>query len=411
MSRAHRFAILVLAAAAAACDGGGGGTGPVVQPALQLRITTGDAQQGLPGETLPVPLTVSLTRADGTPMAGVPVQFTPTAGTVQVVAGTTTAEGVAFAWWKLPADALGELSVRAEAGGAQAVTFRAGRLPSEQTDLVFTRQGGPVNLLVYDAFQQSGYASGFRARFADSLLVRPFDTPREFNEVFAFTPGRAPLVARVAWTSVRDSIQLVFRETVVLPVTIWVVKAPFDVLAEQSRRLADSANSVWSRGGIAFETRIVDATGFANAAEYQGPDVDPCKAGLPERIGADAGRINVYYVGGIYHPEFDIRGQGIYCGDQMIVLAANDTRSPWLLGHEIGHAFGLGHEVEGNLMDSFGRGRHVTAGQIFRAHFHRGSAVNRILTLYGREQARDCGITWDTFLPNPRCPPATFDFD
>ncbi|HEX6373300.1 MAG TPA: hypothetical protein VF006_30535 [Longimicrobium sp.] len=411
MDRTHRWAALLLAAAAAACDGGGTeGTGPDVESALEMRITTGDAQQGLPGETLPVPLTVTLTRADGTPAAGVAVTFAAAAGSLEVVAGTTTADGVAFAWWTLPAVPAGELSVRAEAPRVQPVTFRAGRLPADRTDLVFTRQGGPVNLLIYNAFEQSGYAAGFRARFADSLLMRPFDTPRDFNEVFAFTPDRAPLVTPVAWTAARDSVQLVFRETVVLPVTIWVVKAPFDALAEQSRRLADSATSAWSRGGIAFETRIVDATGYPNAAEYQGLDVNACSAGLPERIGANAGRINVYYVGGIYHPEFDVRGQGAYCGDQVIVLSANDTRSPWLLGHEIGHAFGLGHEVEGNLMHAFGRGSHVTAGQIFRAHFHRGSAVNRILTLYGREQARDCGITWPVFPPNARCPPTTFDF-
>jgi hypothetical protein len=408
MSRPQRWAVLILVALAAACDAGGG-TGPGVDTQVRMQISRGDAQQGLPGETLPVPLAVTLTRADGTPVAGRAVRFTALGGTLEVVAGTTTAQGEAYAWWTLPAGA-GELAVRVEAEGVQPVRFTAGPLPADQTDVVWTRHDGPVTVFAYDAFAESGVMRGFRARFADSLLLRPFNPPTEYNEVFAFSPGHVPVVSRVAWTHVRDSVPVYFPEPVTVPLTIWVVKAPFAPLAERSRALVDSATSAWRRGGIEFQARIVDATGFTGAAAFQS-DVNPCTAGLPERIGADAGRINVYYVGGVYIEEFDTRAQGVYCGQEVIGLAADNTRSPWLLGHEIGHAFGLGHEPEGNLMDGMGRGRHVTAGQIFRAHFDRNSSLSRLLVLYGRDQVRECGAVWDKYRPSAQCPPPTLDVD
>lgn len=412
MSRTHRWAVPLLAAAAAACDGGGGGggTGPDLNAPALMQIATGDAQHGLPGETLPVPLTVRVTRADGTPAAGVAVRFIAAAGAVDVVAPTTTDEGLAFAWYRMPDDPSGELAVRAEATGLPPVTFRAGRMPNEQTDLVFTRDRGPVHVLAYNPFVQGGHTEAFRASFADSLLIRPFQDPRAYHEVVGFAAGRPPAMARVSWSVRRDSVQLVFPPMVTVPLTVWVVKAPFETLGPQSARLVDSATAAWSRGGIAFDARIVDATGFANAEEFQGIDVEPCQSRLPELIGWDAGRINVYYVGGIYHPESGIRGQGVYCGGERIVLAANNTRSPWLLGHEIGHAFGLGHEREGNLMDAFGRGRHVTFGQIFRAHYDRQSSLVQLLVPYSRDQVRDCGITWDTWQLTARCLPTTYDF-
>lgn len=407
MSGAKRWAVLILLAAAAACDGGG--TGPEVDDRLRMQIAMGDAQQGLPGETLPLPLTVRVTRADGTPAPGVTVRFTAASGSLQVVAPTTTAEGEAFAWWTLGAGG-GELAVRAEADGVQAVRFTAAPLPADRTDIVYTRHESQVTVLAYDAFAESGALRGFRATFRDSLPLRPFTPPGEYNEVFAFSPGYVPVVKRVSWTQVRDSVPLYFPGPVTVPLTIWIVATPFDVLAERSRALVDSATAVWRRGGVEFQARIVDATGFPEAAAFQG-DVNPCTSRLPDRIGADPGRINVYYVGGVYFQEFEIRGQGVHCGQEVIGLAANNTRSPWLLGHEIGHAFGLGHETEGNLMHGMGRGRHVTAGQIFRAHFDRNSSLSRLLALYGRDEARECGAIWDKYRPSAQCPPTVLDVD
>lgn len=418
MSRTHRWAVLMLAAVAAACDGGGsgGGKGGPVEPgpqAIRLEVLSGDAQLGLPGETLPRELVVRAIRADGAPLAGVAVKFVaaPGSGSIHETGLVTNTDGVATAWWTLPADLSGVPTVRVEAAGAEPAAFTAGRLPSDQTDLVLSREPGPVSLMVYNAFEQK-WSEAFRANFADSLVVRPFAPPHQYNEVFAFSAGRPPRTARVTWTTVRDTVNLWPGIVPVVPVTIWVVKAPFSDLGALSRAQADSAAEVWSRGGVRFDFRIVDATEYPNAAEYQGPDVDACRAGLPERIGWDDGALNVYYVGGIYDPRFNVRGQGGYCGDHLIALAANNTRSATLLGHEIGHAFGLGHEKEGNLMDGFGRGRYLTAGQIFRAHFHKLSSINEMMAFYNVEQVRDCNFTSSSWPSNVRrCPPTWFDMN
>lgn len=416
MSRTHRWAVLMLAAAAAACDaGGGGGTGGPVEPgpqAIRLEVLSGDAQLGLPGETLPRELVVRAVRADGAPLDGVAVGFiaAPGSGSVYQTRMVTNTDGVATAWWTLPADLSGTPTLRVEAAGAEPAAFTAGRLPGDQADLVLNREPGPVSLMVYNAFEQK-WSEAFRASFADSLLVRPFAPPHRYNEVFAFSAGRPPRLARPTWTTVRDTVNLWPGVEPVVPVTIWVVKAPFSELGALSRAQADSAAAVWDRGGIRFDFRIVDATEYPNAAEYQGPDVDACRAGLPERIGWDEGALNVYYVGGIYDPRYDVRGQGGYCGDELIALAANNTRSPWLLGHEIGHAFGLGHEKEGNLMDSFGRGRHVTAGQVFWAHFHKLSVINDVMRFYSIEHFRDCRVTSTLYHTLRLCPPTWLDMN
>jgi hypothetical protein len=377
----------------------------------RLEVLGGDAQLGLPGETLPTELVVRVTRADGATVAGVPVRFVvqPGSGSVFETTVLTDEQGTASTWWTLPVELSGTASLRVETAGADPAVFTAGRLPNEQTDLVLSREPGPVSLMVYNAFEQK-WSEAFRRRFADSLIIRPFAPPHQYNEVFAFSAGRPPKVMRVTWTTVRDTVQLWPAFVVKVPVTIWVVKAPFETLGALSQAQADSAASVWSKGGIGFDVRIVDATEYANAAEYQGPDVDGCMAGLPERIGWDDGALNVYYVGGLYDPRYNVRGQGGYCGDELIVLAANNTRSPWLLGHEIGHAFGLDHEAQGNLMDSFGRGSYITAGQIFWAHYHRWSVINTMMGYYGVEHQRNCNYT-STIGTARRCPPTWLDMD
>jgi hypothetical protein len=415
MFRTHRWAVLMLAAAAAACDGGGsgGGRGGPVEPgpqAIRLEVLSGDAQLGLPGETLPRELVVRAMRADGAPLAGVAVNFVaaPGSGSVSATGLATTVDGVATAWWTLPADLSGTPTVRVEAAGAEPAAFTAGRLPSDQTDLVLSREPGRVSLMVYNAFDQT-WADVFRASFSDSLLVRPFAPPHQYNEVFAFSAGRPPRIVRTTWTTVRDTVNLWPGIEPVVPVTIWVVKAPFSELGALSRAQADSAAAVWSKGGIRFDFRIVDATEYPNAAEYQRNDVDACRSGLRERIGWDEGSLNVYYVGGIWDTVYNVGGQAVYCGDELIVMAASNTRSPTLLGHEIGHAFGLGHEKEGNLMDGFGRGRHVTAGQVFWAHFYKLSAINDMMAFYSIENVRDCKLTGTTYKTVRLCPPTWLD--
>lgn len=71
---------------------------------LQLLKVRGDTQTGMPGAVLPAPLVVSLKDEDGSPLAGVAVQFNPSPGAQVISASAVTDErGEASATLRLPA--------------------------------------------------------------------------------------------------------------------------------------------------------------------------------------------------------------------------------------------------------------------------------------------------------------------
>ncbi len=100
---AHRFSALLLAAAGLSCGGGDGGPEPAPTPIPTTVTTAGSGQTGFVGETLPLPISVSVFDQDGDPIAGVPVAFAVTTGGGGIAdpTTTTTSSGVAATTWTL----------------------------------------------------------------------------------------------------------------------------------------------------------------------------------------------------------------------------------------------------------------------------------------------------------------------
>jgi hypothetical protein len=416
MIRISRWAALALAAAAAACDGGGGGGGggpvqPEPQPKpILLSIVSGNAQGGAVDEVLGSPLVVRATQ-DGQPVPNLSVDFQANAGSVNLAVVTTGGTGEAAVQWRLPADTAAmngaRVVARLTATPATQVSFEARLLRPDEMDLVIGPSGVPVKLAVYD---RANYIPGQVSlkSFTDSTHVF-FGNPAVRDEIVAFTPGRAPALIPSAWTPGRDTVRVQFAQEVIrIPLTIWVVEPPFDstvVLAQ--RHLQFVAESWEAQAGIGLrDVRIVDATGFPGAGDFQGTVQQPCANAIQTQVGWDAGRMNAYYTG---QPPI---GSAVYCGGGwMEIFPLSWQRWPTTLAHEIGHGMLGGHHetVPNNVMHFRGEGATFSAGQMFRAHYWNQSILNTMFNGHPAEQRVACAPLPDN--GNQQCLPTSFVID
>lgn len=406
----RRLPLLAVVALLAACDAASTATAPDPSP-LRLVAASALTQRGLPAMELPLPLVVRVVDGAGEPAVGTGVRFRAGAGsgTVTAVLGVTNSEGLAIASWTLGSRPVQEVVASAD-GGAGEVTFTATLLPREEADLVTAT--GNVNadaaFVAYDAGAFDALDT-FQGLVSDSIVILPFATPAARDEVVAFTRGRPPLLlSPVAWTAGRDTLRIDFPEPIAIAITIWIVKGPFEQQAETARTHARIAEEVWERAGMGVrfsEVDVRDATDHPRAAEFHGRNGGICTAGVKEAIGSAVGRLNVYYVGGV-------STYAGYACTNFVLMAEQSGRYRNLLAHEIGHTFGLAHDLFGgsNVMNP-NPGTGLTAGQIFHAHFQSYSALNRIYRAYPSRMQRDCRWRVDgTPVGVSRaCMPASFD--
>jgi adhesin/invasin len=116
------FAAVIVVALAAGISGCGGGlTLPSDATPSDIKMVTGDAQAGIVGSVLPLPLVVKVTDKLGRAVASQNVTFTIESGGGQVspASATTGADGRASATWTLGPDA-GNQAVQAQAVGGGA---------------------------------------------------------------------------------------------------------------------------------------------------------------------------------------------------------------------------------------------------------------------------------------------------
>ncbi|NIP81418.1 MAG: hypothetical protein GWM90_20265, partial [Gemmatimonadetes bacterium] len=116
--------LLFAAVAASIACGGDGGTGPSERTPAALVKVAGDGQAGVAGEALSAPLVVRVDDGSGSPLAGVAVQWSAAAGTVEPTTATTGSDGRAMATWTLGTEA-GPQTARATVPGVTAATFEA----------------------------------------------------------------------------------------------------------------------------------------------------------------------------------------------------------------------------------------------------------------------------------------------
>ena len=396
----HPLLALCMALAAAACDAGPTDTGN----ALQVR-GEGNAQEGVAGALLPAPLAVQVTQADGRVAPGVPVHFrlADGAGTLEVMESATTAQGIAWAQWRLPAQAGAPLAAYARVEGVDGeIAFTASMLPPGRADLVLADAEAPVRLLVHPAASLNP-ALAFRTSFTDSLPLAPFARAETRDALVALAPGRPPLVrGELGWTAARDTVRLAFGEPVAVPVTIWIIRGPYPLVAARMGAQMENARAIWAKAGIVFpDVRMVDATAFPNAHRFQ--DATPACGDEKTTIGFHEGRTNVYVSGGPLMRQGQRFG-GYACGADHANIAEPSLNVARLLAHELGHTFGLVHGDGDNVMHASTLSDHVTAGQIFWAH------VNHVSSIPTRYAGAAALPTRNCFSNPELCLPAMFDW-
>lgn len=240
---------------------------------------------------------------------------------------------------------------------------------------------------------------------AQSLNVGNFNSGASSNEEVAGFTNRRPvkLVENVAWTSADDDVAgVTFSPEIAIPVTVWIVRGPFNTQRDLAIDHCVTTSSIWrdERMGARFSTfEIVDATGDSDAASYFDFDCS-MRAGIQNDIGRRANRINVYWVSTVDGGA--ARGQACSFGSDFVAMGRNANDE--LLVHEFGHNLDLRH-VDGqatfdntNIMDSASSTRSfITEGQLFRAHLNSNSALNGIYGARAGEPTRTCGHNTDNY--------------
>ncbi len=207
------------------------------------------------------------------------------------------------------------------------------------------------------------------------------------GEVTSFSNRRAVAFDGNAAFSPSDSdaITVNHPDEITIPVTVWIVKGPFNTQKSKAIDACVTTSAIWrsERMGVRFSSFTVkDATGDSDAPTYFDFDCS-MKTNLQRDIGQDAGRINIYYVETVDGGS----GRGNVCtiGGDFVAMA--QSTGDELLSHELGHDFSLLHIDtltnfdQTNIMHSASNTRaFITEGQLFRAHLRTNSALN---ALYG----------------------------
>jgi len=192
-----------------------------------------------------------------------------------------------------------------------------------------------------------------------------------------------------------DSITVNHPDEIAIPVTVWIVKGPFNTQKAKAIDACITTSGIWNseRMGVRFANFTVkDATGDSDASTYFDFDCS-MQTGLQSDIGEDVGRINIYYLetvdGGT--------GRGNVCtiGGDFVAMA--QSTGDELLSHELGHDYSLLHIDtlssfdQTNIMHSASNTRaFVTEGQLFRAHLRTTSALNSLYAARPGLPTRNC---------------------
>ena len=343
------------------------------EPAL-LHVMAGDAQQGLVGEPLFRSIVVRVTDSAGRGVQEVTPDLATESGSASAVA--TDFIGRSAVRWRLGGTP-GEQTLRVSLpNGAEVQVSARALLPEESDVVVFPEGTGAGAGVVFVAEHGALFSPVWSAPARDGRVILPPQAGGE-ETIVVFAGGR-PLLWSGPWTPGPDSLFVPAPEPVRLDLAIFIQQPPLETLRQTVQsHLARLEATLASQGvGIALGEVVI------REAPTDGVNIrweDLCAL-------EPASRILVYYVGSVDGEP----GKGYACGNRIAMGSATGAY-PGLLAHELGHLLGLRHTSDtGNVMHPRYVGPHMTAGQIFRAHYHYQSAVNTVAAALPPEEIRNC---------------------
>ncbi|MET0514737.1 MAG: hypothetical protein ABW047_05345 [Nitrospiraceae bacterium] len=268
--------------------------------------------------------------------------------------------------------------------------------------------GQPVGLLI-DAENSDGVLNDHAVVTAQSeIAITNYHPSGTSNEVTGFTNDRPPKHVTTPWTSQRDTFDVIFAPLLRIPVTVWIIKGPYDQQRLHAIEACIRTSAIWhaERMGVEFDPfEIRDATGDPEAAAHyafpNGDVGDSVWKPLRDDIGFVSNRLNIYWVDTVNGGT----GNGWSNFGAQIVMGKNSGDE--LLSHEIGHAFSLTHtngdanfNVENIMASASNTRQFITEGQLFRAHMNPSSVLNDLYHARFGEITRQC----DYASSGPLCP-------
>jgi hypothetical protein len=280
------------------------------------------------------------------------------------------------------------------------------------TDIVniINNSGNEIGLIV-DGQNSSGFVNDKNyPSTSNAIDIGQFNLSTETNEIVGFTNDKPPKYLKTQWTNSTDSFNLEFRPEIQLPVTIWIVKGPFDEQKQHAIESLIRTLSIWhnERMGVIFkQLNIINATDkpdkFAHFAFRNGEENDTVGwEQLRDKIGFKDDQLNIYWVDTV---EGNTKTGWSNVNNKVVenqIVMGKDTQYD-LLAHEIGHAFSLIHIEEfvqtgdfddENVMHKTSEGerrKYFTEGQLFRVHLGSKSILNLLKDLRPDiDGTRDC---------------------
>lgn len=263
---------------------------------------------------------------------------------------------------------------------------------------------GQENGLLVDGRDGSGDFNDRVFKSADAVIGVGVLQEGTSNEVVAFTNLRPPAIdvtnywTKSSWWNLGgDDLYLNYQNQIKVPVTVWIVKGPFDTQRTRAIDACITTTNIWrsERMGLGFSPfEIIDATDDSEASDYYTFTCSK-QSGIQNDIGQTTGRINIYYVGTVDGSTSS--GQACSIGSDFVAMGQNTGDE--LLSHELGHNFYLYHVNaltanfdQTNIMHNASNTRaFITEGQVFRAHLNPKSAINDTYNARPGMVTRTCG--------------------
>ena len=225
------------------------------------------------------------------------------------------------------------------------------------------------------------------------------------DEVVAYQTERpVALEENAGWTDGDDDVTVTFADEMGVGFKVWLLEPPLGDRQTQAVAACIRLDQIW------LDERMgAQINSFQMSDETANPDSAPfldftCSeaADLRNDIGHDNGRVNIYYVDRVNFGTGFSTGNGVWCGNNTVVMGRN--ASDHLAAHEIGHAFAMGHVNSlttnfdtTNVMHNASNNREfLTEGQTFRSHLGPGSVINTTYALRPGLPTRACASLSET---------------